>query len=609
MSATCVFNYLKKRNIIPYLYLGMMVILFYSCARNRDAVLEIPSKQSLNEWVDKGELLLDITKGKENYVFNFEGGKVSVSLQEIAKVEPQLERWQTKITFSDGSELVVPSKGTDLGFIVEGIKLNPSGLNPLAALVNVWLPTYGRVKVTVRGKHGDQGNITHLCQDDTPKQGVPIFGLYPDYDNVVELTFTSMKGIERGSTTIHIQTNAIEIQDFPRWKSIKAEPAKMEPGVNLVNYPGMSEIDASLPYMIDNEGELRWLLDFKKSPELKKLSLSIGLKRTKKGTFIAGDQSEPRIVEVDMFGNLKRQWDLRKLGYTFHHEITEAANSNFLITVTKTAARLVNGQPRMNDHIIELNPQTESLVNEWDLAKQLDTTRYVKPDGITPPAFSQTANNWAHNNSIAEIGNDLLATLRYQGIVRFNHAGQTQWMISPHKFWGANYQSLLLKPITEDGTVITDPAVINGDASIAGFDWPWGPHTPVALSEDRILVFDNGYNRSWIPNFGSGVNNYSRVVEYKIDAAKKTVQQLWSYGKERGANAFSQALSGIQYLPQTGNILFFPGMGVKTSIGNGGRVMEIDPKTKEVLFELEIATGSGSAFHRVTRMPLYPSNL
>jgi arylsulfate sulfotransferase len=50
-------------------------------------------------------------------------------------------------------------------------------------------------------------------------------------------------------------------------------------------------------------------------------------------------------------------------------------------------------------------------------------------------------------------------------------------------------------------------------------------------------------------------------------------------------------------------------MGVATSIGSGGRVVEIDPKTKEVIFDLEVATGSGTAFHRVTRMPLYPENL
>ncbi|MBZ4191732.1 aryl-sulfate sulfotransferase [Niabella sp. 3A5MI-3] len=590
------------------LLLGVIVIML-SCSRSKDAEIEPPSKTGLQARADGGDLLLNVSKTDGSYIFEFETGNLSVPEPEITTITPQPERWKTIVSFSGGSKLIIPSKGGSLDYMVEDIRLNPSGYNPLAALVNVWLPTYGRVKVTVHGKNGENGTITHLCREDIPRQSVPVFGLYADYDNIVDLTFTDREGRERGSTTIHIRTAPVTIQDFPQWKLIKSQPEKMEPGVNLISYPGMSEADVSLPYMIDNEGELRWLLLLKSSPDLQRLSASIGLKRTRNGTFIAGDQEQPRVVEIDMFGNLLHQWDLQKLGYTFHHEIREAANGNFLINVTKTSARLRNGAPRINDHIIELNPESGALVKEWDLATLLDTARYVKPDGITPPQFSQTPNNWAHNNSINEIGDDLLATARYQGIFRFTHTGTLRWIISPHKYWGTAYQSYLLDPVDENGNRVTDLAIINGDRHSDGFDWPWGPHTPVVLSDDHILVFDNGYNRNWIPNFGSGAANYSRVVEYKIDITKKTVQQVWSYGRERGAAGFSQALSGVQFLPQTKHVLFCPGMGVPTSIGSGGRIVEIDPATKEILFEMEIAAGSGSAFHRITRMPLYPDTI
>ncbi|MBX2924771.1 MAG: aryl-sulfate sulfotransferase [Chitinophagaceae bacterium] len=594
---------------LPGLIFGLVVLSFSCSNKNEDLTVEIKSKQSLQTLIDAGSLLNSFSKEGGSYIFNFETGELRIAEQEITNIEKDTEQWKTVLTFSDGSKLTIPSKGGSLDFIVESIQVNPSGYSPLAAIVDVQLPTYGHIKVTVHGKNAEAGTITHLCQTNTVRQSIPVFGLYPDYDNKVDLSFTDKDGNIRGTTQIQIRTKALPVQDFPLIQVIKAQPGKMEPGVNLVSYPGMSELDLSIPYMLDSEGEVRWILLLKSSPDLQQLSASIGLKRTKKGTFISGDQMQQRIVEIDMFGNLLHQWDLQKAGYTFHHEVAEAKNGNFLITVSKSNARLVNGQPRVNDFIIELGPSGGSVVKEWDLSTMIDTSRYVKPDGITPPQFSQNPTNWAHNNSITEIGDDLLATMRYQGIISFTHTGNLQWLISPHKYWSTKYQPYLLSPIDEKGNPITDPSVVDGDADADGFDWPWGPHTPVALPNGNILVFDNGYNRNWVSNALTSENNYSRVVEYKIDEAGKTVQQVWSYGKERGPECFSQALSGVQYLSQTGHIMFCPGMGVPTGKGFGGRIVEIDPLTKEVIFEMAVSASSATAFHRVTRMPLYPDNL
>ncbi len=591
------------------LILGLIVLLS-SCTK-KDAPLSpgIESKQSIQKLIESGELLNSISESGGDYVFHFESQDLSVPKNEVEKILADPANWKTTVTFGNGSNLPIPSKGTSLDFIVKNITLNPSGYNPLAAIVEVNLPTYGRIKVTVHGKNGDGGDISHLCQPQTPNQNVPIFGLYANYENVVDLTYTDKDGRERGTTQIKIKTDALTGDGIPEIQVISAQESRMEPGINFVNYPGNSTLDVSMPYMVDNEGEIRWILLFKSSPDLKNISISSGFERTKRGTFIAGDQNNQRIVEMDMFGNLLHQWDLQKLGYTFHHDVVEAANGNLLITVNKTGAKLANGQPRVLDHIIEIDTLSGSLVKEWDLANIVDTARYLKPDGVTPPQFSQSPNNWAHNNGITEIGNDLLATMRYQGITSFTHDGKLKWLISPHKYWGEKYQPYLLSPVDENGNAITDSAVIMGDASTEGFDWAWGPHTPIALSNDRILVFDNGYNRHWIPNYITNNSNYSRVVEYKIDENKKTVQQVWSYGKEKGINGFSQALSGVQMLSHTGHVLFCPGMGVPTQKGFGGRVMEIDPSTKDVLFEMEITTPSNTAFHRVTRMTMYPDSL
>ncbi len=178
---------------------------------------------------------------------------------------------------------------------------------------------------------------------------------------------------------------------------------------------------------------------------------------------------------MDMFGKLLRQWDLAALGYTFHHEVAEAQNGNFLVTVSKSSARLANGKPRINDFIIELNPVNGTVAHEWDLATMADTARYPKlTDGSTPGPFAQSPGNWAHNNSVAEHLGNLLITMRYQGIASFTPGGALKWLISPHKNWGAKYQRYLLKPVDESGQAVTDAAVVNGEAAAEGFDWAWG---------------------------------------------------------------------------------------------------------------------------------------
>ncbi|MBB2151724.1 aryl-sulfate sulfotransferase [Pedobacter gandavensis] len=591
--------------------LGFAFLFFIACKKDK---LELPAagiefQNSLENMVNHGVLLQSYVKENENYVFHFETGDISVPQALLLNIQEQPDLWKTVVNFKDKTSFSLLSKGNSLDFIVKDKELNPSGYNPLSATVEVLLPGRGRVEVIVEGKPGTTGTIKHLLTASNPRQVIPVLGLYADYNNQVDLVFTDMEGKERGRTHIQIKTAALDVKAFPTFQTIVAQKDKMEPGFNLVSYPGESELDVSCPYMLDAEGEVRWILLLKASPKLQRFAASIGLKRMKNGNFLSGDGQGSRIVEIDMFGNLVKEWDLLKLGYTFHHEVTEAANGNYLITVSKSAARLRNGKPRINDHIIELNPLSGVVEKEWDLANMLDSSRYDHGADQAGINYSQTAGNWAHNNSIAAMGNDFLATVRFQGIMSFTRGGAVKWVISPHKGWSSGYQQLLLSPVDGQGKLITDEKVISGETAHPDFDWSWGMHTPVLMPNGNILVFDNGYNRHFKDQTLGSSGGYSRIVEYKVDEAKKTVQQVWAYGESRGANGFSAALSGVQYLSQTGHVMFCPGMGVKTNKGLGGRIVELDPKTKEVIYDLEITAPSVSAFHRVTRMSIYPDNM
>ena len=68
-------------------------------------------------------------------------------------------------------------------------------------------------------------------------------------------------------------------------------------------------------------------------------------------------------------------------------------------------------------------------------------------------------------------------------------------------------------------------------------------------------------------------------------------------------------VSSTQYLPETDHVLFCPGVGTPTVNGLGGRVIEVDYKTKEVISEIHFSVPNYLAFHRAKRISLYPENL
>ena len=62
------------------------------------------------------------------------------------------------------------------------------------------------------------------------------------------------------------------------------------------------------------------------------------------------------------------------------------------------------------------------------------------------------------------------------------------------------------------------------------------------------MCFDNGHYRSKIrEKFRLNKDNFSRGVRYRLDQEKKTVRQIWQYGKERGEEFFSSYIGNVEF--------------------------------------------------------------
>jgi arylsulfate sulfotransferase len=488
------------------------------------------------------------------------------------------------------------------GFVVpqDSINLNPSKFAPLSAIIRYSSPVKGKTKIIIKGKHGSGSDIQQLFGDYGISHAVPVIGLYANYANTVLVVVVDSNNIDLAQASVTITTPALS-NGIPSAITVStAATDQMENGLDLVSSLGNSS--PNIPYMVDRDGEIRWVLDYSSDSTLHTLSYDCGIARLSNGNFYFGDIATHCIYEVDLFGRIAGRWPLT--GYSFHHNVQEKPDGNFLATVSKTGSIGILGGPTIEDYVVEVDRTTGAVVHELDLKQSLDEYR-------TALGTDSVASDWFHGNALIPDPSDntIIVSGRTQGVVKLTYENQVKWILAPHKGWNANgrgqdLRQFLLTPLDASGNPIADTAVKEGYANHPDFEWNWFQHSTVLMPNGDLLLFDNGSSRNF--NFTDTAIQYSRAVEYRINPAAMTVQQMWAYGKDRKKETFSLVISSVQYLPATNHILFCPGYKVPNTAGNGGKIVEIDYATKAVVFEEYISTATGEAFHRAKRTSLYP---
>jgi len=504
------------------------------------------------------------------------------------------------ILWSCRREVPTSSPTTPKEFFIsqENIILNPTGFAPLSAVVNYSYPSAGKTKIIVFGRNGENSTIQHAFNDYGSSHSVPIIGLYANYNNTILILLTNDQGDSIARSIINIQTGALPL-NMPISVTIDAaQHYNMEPGLNLVSSFNISG-NTDIPYMIDNYGDIRWLLDYTTNPDLNALSYHDGIARLKNGNFYFGNVITHKIYEVDVLGKIVNTWGLS--GYIFHHEVQELPDGNFLLSVTNPASTHTDGSPAVEDYVIEIDRQTGNVVNTWDLKESLDENR---------TALTDDHRDWMHINALFYDAADhtIIVSGRTQGVVKLTYDNKIKWILGPHKGWGKNRRGedlnqFLLTPLDAKGMRISDTLLVNGYTNHPDFEWSWYQHSPILIPNGNLMLFDNGSTRNY--NFRDS-KLYSRAVEYRINPVNMTVRQIWEYGKERGLETFSRVVSNVQFLPHSNHVLFCPGYQVVNAKGQGGKVVEIDYATKKAIFQASISFPEYWGFHRAKRISAYP---
>jgi len=252
----------------------------------------------------------------------------------------------------------------------DSIKLDPYGFAPLSALVKFSSTIAGNTYISVKRKNVNSTDVNHLFSDMGLNHSIPVIGLYANFLNTVDIRLVNSNGDTVARSTINIQTGPLPGNLPTSIKATVAATGNVEPGLNLVsNY---SSENPHIPFMVDNYGDIRWLLNYKSHPDLNRLDYSNGIKRLRNGNFYFGDINTDNLYEVDLLGKILNTWKLGATGYIFHHDIDEMPNGNFIISVDKQGSTHLNGVPTAEDYVIEVDRQTTAIKTVWDLKESLD---------------------------------------------------------------------------------------------------------------------------------------------------------------------------------------------------------------------------------------------
>lgn len=485
-----------------------------------------------------------------------------------------------------------PDPGSSVKIITENLVLNPSGYSPLAARLDIELDEAVRIDIKIEGKNGVASDIVYEGKDISQTHELVLLGLYAATTNIVSLNFLNAQGTLVGSKQYEVKTDTL-LADLPRIVLDKADPGGDKAKLTLVSYFGHAGVPIPpKPFIMDQFGDIRWYLNYKQHPLLKRLFYDVGMAKLQNGNFYFGDAESDTIYEVDPFGLIVNFWGLP--GFEHHHTVYEKPNGNFLVTVNKF------GLETVEDHIIEVDRQSKNIINVWDLRVSLDKDRQ---------AMTLNRSDWIHVNAIAydESDNSIIISGRTQGVVKLSEDNEVIWILGNHKSWslagdGTDLATKLLQPLDAMDNPIVDAEVLLGNKQHPDFDWNWYQHSVKLMPNGHILLFDNGSGRNF-----SDEEQYSRVVEYQIDPLDKTVKEVWAYGEDRGLETYSRIVSSVEYLADEDRVVFAPG-AIAIGGEDRGKVVEIDPTNRNVLFEVTIRPPRSFVsitFHQTKRVELY----
>ncbi|MCD8014140.1 MAG: aryl-sulfate sulfotransferase [Lachnospiraceae bacterium] len=399
------------------------------------------------------------------------------------------------------------------------VVLNPYGNSPLTAVVIFSTDEEMGGTITVKG-NSEENDIQGTFEAATDHI-VPVYGLYNGAVTEVELT------LEDGTAnTLEITCEGVDLSDL----TIEAEMLDS----SSYDYSCLTFISTNegLILGIDAAGDVRWYFEPGTMSILRELEN--GHLMCPSSYTIRGGYHKSGLIEFDFSGKIYAEYAIPG---GMHHEFQELSDGNLLVATSSPDLE------SFEDYVVEIDRETGDVVWELDLKDLFEDLT----DGASATMISDGSSDtdWFHNNSFVydeENGLLLLSGRHKDAIIAVDTLDSSLvWILGDPEGWETVDESCFFTPEGDD------------------FEWFYGQHQVTMLDNGDIMLFDNGSGKVKYDdndNRVTGDDVYSRAVIYHIDTESMTVEQVYEYGKERGAEWYSDWISGVFSLDGTKDLLW-----------------------------------------------------
>ena len=343
----------------------------------------------------------------------------SIGIYEYIEAATPVDTEEDIIAYQANRESEILSN-TNYSIDNPNVILDPYNISPLTAIVVFQTSDLSTATITVKGKDGDKDITNTFLPSKT--HILPIYGLYPDYENTVII---SSSGEEK---TLTIQTNPLP-EDLKNGKSLDSDNE---------NEFFFTTSENGKPVGYDKNGNIRWYLN--KNYKWDFMRLSNGHILMGNDHLMSAPYYSTGLVEMDMLGKVYFEYNIPG-GY--HHDVYELSNGNFLVASNNF------GSGTIEDYIVEIDRNTGEIVKNidlYDLMPNDDGADLFKMNSLVYDASTNSI-------TIAGSNKDMLLNIDYA-------SGEINWIIAEKA--SKKYEKYLLKangevtlPSNPQGLVLT----------------------------------------------------------------------------------------------------------------------------------------------------------